>query len=157
MFKIFIRETISLLAGALFIILVIGYASGALGAASVFCPQTMGCTGESISSCDLPYPFVELRPDCGSRVARGAYYLVYVTEMGTTGLGASCEYVTGNPHSPTGVITLFDITHLLMADYSVKGNKWIRYNWRNLCYGDGRNEINTSLCPLKSVMNNRKS
>ncbi len=56
MFKIFIRETISLLAGALFIVLVIGYASGALGRTPIhfYCPAQIVCPYTVIQDCIIP-------------------------------------------------------------------------------------------------------
>lgn len=56
MFKIFIRETISLLAGALFIVLVIGYASGALGRTPIhfYCPAQIVCPYTTIQDCIIP-------------------------------------------------------------------------------------------------------
>lgn len=56
MFRIFIRETISLLAGALFIIWVIGYASGALGRTPIhfYCPAQIVCPYTVIQDCIIP-------------------------------------------------------------------------------------------------------
>ncbi len=148
MFKIFIRNTVSLFACALFIILVIGYASGALGAANVFCLQTIKCNQ---SGCQLTYPFLRIYQSSGTAPT---YTLVEVSGYPGSGYGISCKY-KGSDNGYYRLYT-YDITNLLTADASVPGNKWIQANGVNYC-SNGGNEIHSYLCPMKSIMNNGKS